>query len=71
MPSTTSNSFSKLLPSSTVITPSLPTLDIAVDIISPICLSELAEIDPTCAISLSLIQGMAIFFNSVTQTSNA
>src|SRR6266850_2343492 len=51
MPSTTSSSVSKLLASSTVITPSLPTLSIALAIMSPIDLSPLAETVPTWAIS--------------------
>src|SRR6266446_140371 len=51
MPSTTSSSVSKLLASSTVITPSLPTLSIALAIMSPIALSPLADTVPTWAIS--------------------
>src|SRR5574341_1137933 len=57
MPSTTSSSFCRLLPSSTVITPSLPTLSIASAMILPMSLSELAEIEPTWAISLEVLQG--------------
>ena len=48
IPSTTANSISSDLPSSTVITPSFPTLSIASAIILPISLSLLAEIVPTC-----------------------
>ena len=44
MPSTTSSSFSRLLPSSTVMTPSLPTLSIASAMILPIDRSAFAEI---------------------------
>src|ERR1700681_1884453 len=51
MPSTTSSSVARLLASSTVMTPSLPTRCIALAIISPISRSPLAEIEPTCAIS--------------------
>src|SRR5580693_568785 len=51
MPSTTSSSVSMLLASSTVITPSLPTLSIALAIMSPIVLSPLADTVPTWAIS--------------------
>jgi hypothetical protein len=47
MPSTTSSSVSRLLASSTVITPSLPTFFIASAIILPIDLSPLAAIAPT------------------------
>ena len=47
IPSTTSSSSSKDLPSSTVITPSLPTRSIASAIRSPILVSLLAEIEPT------------------------
>src|SRR5256714_8523265 len=64
MPSTRSSSFSSDLPSSTVITPSLPTLSIASAMILPMSASELAEIDPTCAISLVLEQGLEIFLSS-------
>ena len=66
MPSTTSSSFSSALPSSTVITPSLPTLSIASAMILPIDSSALAEIAPTCAISLLVVQGLEIFFSSST-----
>ena len=66
MPSTTSSSFSRPLPSSTVITPSLPTLSIASAMILPIVSSALAEIAPTCAISLLVVQGLEIFFSSST-----
>src|SRR3982074_323210 len=51
MPSTTSSSVSMLLASSMVITPSLPTLSIALAIMSPIALSPLADTVPTWAIS--------------------
>src|SRR4051794_1665260 len=51
MPSTMSSSVSRLLASSTVITPSLPTFCIAFARKSPISLSPFAEIVPTCAIS--------------------
>ena len=47
IPSTTSNSLSNPCPSSTVITPSLPTFCIASAMISPTERSELAEIVPT------------------------
>src|SRR5258706_59236 len=66
MPSTRSSSFSKPLPSSTVITPSLPTLSIASAIVLPIDASALAEIEPTCAISLLVVHGLLIFFSSST-----
>src|SRR4249920_2721801 len=66
MPSTRSSSFSSPLPSSTVITPSLPTLSIASAIVLPIAVSALAEIAPTWAISLLVVQGLLIFFNSST-----
>src|SRR3954452_7794887 len=58
MPSTTSSSFSRLLPSSTVMTPSLPTLSIASAMILPIDSSLLAEMEPTCAISLEVVVGL-------------
>src|SRR3954451_5838698 len=66
MPSTSSSSFSRPLPSSTVMTPSLPTLSIASAIVVPIEWSALAEIAPTWAISLLVVQGLLIFFSSST-----
>src|SRR5882672_4532417 len=66
MPSTRSSSFSSDLPSSTVITPSLPTLSIASEMILPMSKSAFAEMAPTCAISLELEQGFEIFFSSST-----
>ena len=66
MPSTRSSSFSSPLPSSTVITPSLPTLSIASAIVLPIASSALAEMAPTCAISLLVVHGLLIFFSSST-----
>src|SRR6187455_1788647 len=66
MPSTRSSSFSRPLPSSTVITPSLPTLSIASAIVLPIDSSALAEMAQTCAISLLVVQGLLIFFSSST-----
>src|SRR5262249_41611366 len=52
MPSTTSRVVSRPLASSTVITPSLPTLSIASAMIRPISESLLAEMVPTWAMSL-------------------
>src|SRR6185436_7355908 len=66
MPSTRSSSLSSDLPSSTVITPSLPTLSIASAMILPMFESAFAEIEPTCAISFELEQGFEIFFSSST-----
>jgi hypothetical protein len=54
------------LPSSTVITPSLPTLSIASAIVLPIDSSAFAEIAPTWAISLLVEHGLLIFFSSST-----
>src|SRR5947207_2753823 len=71
MPSTRSSSFWSDLPSSTVITPSLPTLSIASAMILPISESAFAEIEPTCAISLELEQGLETFFSSSTTPSTA
>ena len=39
----------------TVITPSLPTLSMALAMISPMLESLLAEMEPTCAISLEVV----------------
>src|SRR5947207_2668398 len=66
MPSTSSSSFCSDLPSSTVITPSLPTFSMASAMIFPTSLSRLAEIDPICATSLDELQGREIFFSSST-----
>jgi len=66
MPSTTSNSLSRPEPSSTVITPSLPTFSIASAMMLPIDSSELAEIVPTCAIALSSAVGLLMPFSSAT-----
>src|SRR2546430_12714649 len=54
--STTSSSFSSPEPSSTVITPSLPTFSIASAMVLPIDSSALAEIVPTWAIALESLQ---------------
>ena len=61
MPSTTSSSFCRPEPSSTVITPSLPTFAIASAIVLPMLSSELAEIVPTCAIAFGSLQGLESF----------
>src|SRR5256885_15651667 len=66
MPSTSSSSFSRPLPSSTVMTPSLPTLSIASAMVLPMEKSALAEIAPTCEISLLVVHGLLIFFSSAT-----
>src|SRR4030095_573722 len=71
MPSTTSSSLSSDLPSSTVITPSLPTLSIASAMILPIDSSELAEIAPTWAISLLVVVGLLCFLSCSTSTRTA
>ena len=59
MPSTTSNSFSRPEPSSTVITPSFPTLSMASAMMVPTASSLLDEIEPTWAIALLSSQGIA------------
>src|SRR5438094_9091687 len=66
MPSTSSSSFSRPLPSSTVITPSLPTLSIASAIFLPIDSAALAEMAPTWEISLLVVHGLLIFLSSST-----
>src|SRR5260221_5144808 len=71
MPSTRSSSFSRPLPSSTVMTPSLPTLSIASAMVLPISGSALAEMAPTCAISLEVVHGLLIFFSSSTAVTTA
>ena len=59
------------MPSSTVMTPSLPTLSIASAMILPTSSSLLAEIVPTCAISLLVVVGFDCFFSSSTSTCTA
>src|SRR5690606_32099708 len=71
MPSTTSSSLSRPEPSSTVITPSLPTLSIAWAIRSPMLASELAEMVPTWAISLEVDDGREMVFSSATAAETA
>src|SRR5690606_2424177 len=58
-------------PSSTVITPSLPTLSIAWAIRSPMLASELAEMVPTWAISLFVDDGLLMVFSSATAATTA
>src|SRR5215472_2505754 len=71
MPSTTSSSVARDLASSTVITPSLPTLAMAWAIMSPTSLSPLAEIVPTWAISSLDLTFLERFLRSVTTASTA
>src|SRR5687767_1530240 len=71
MPSTTSSSLSSDLPSSTVMTPSLPTLSIASAMILPIDSSALAEIAPTWLISLLVVVGLLCFFSCSTRAVTA
>ena len=66
MPSTMSSSLSRPEPSSTVMTPSLPTLSIASAMSLPIGSSPFAEIVPTCAIDLESADGLESFFSSST-----
>src|SRR5579863_3233151 len=66
MPSTTSSSFCRPEPSSTVITPSLPTFSIASAMVLPIDSSALAEMVPTWAIALESLHGLESFFSSST-----
>ncbi|MNU01894.1 hypothetical protein D3C72_2454250 [compost metagenome] len=54
-----------------MITPSLPTFSIAVAMMSPISLSELAEMEPTWAISLVVAHGLAILAISPTRAITA
>src|ERR1700756_2781419 len=66
MPSTTSSSLVSPEPSSTVMTPSLPTFSIASAMVLPIDSSAFAEIVPTCAISLGFLHGLESFLRSST-----
>src|SRR5579885_2384026 len=71
MPSTTSSSFSRPEPSSTVITPSLPTFSIASAMVLRVDLSPLAGIVPTWAIDFESLHGLEIFFSSSTAVATA
>ena len=71
MPSTTSSVVSMLFASSTVMTPSFPTLSIASAICSPIVVSLLAAILATWEISFLSLTGFEIFFNSSMTLSTA
>src|ERR1700676_1787507 len=71
MPSTMSSSVSRLFASSTVITPSLPTLAIAFARKSPISLSPFAEMVPTWAISSFEVTFLALAFRCSTTASTA
>src|SRR6516165_327369 len=71
MPSTTSSSVSRLLASSTVITPSLPTFFIASAFILPIDLSPLAAMAPTWATSSVPVIFLARALMSSTAASTA
>src|SRR6266571_5938075 len=66
MPSTTSRVVSIVLDSSTVMTPSLPTFFMASAMMPPICLSLLAEMVPTWAVTPSLVMIGAPNFFSIT-----
>ena len=71
MPSTTSSWVSSPRASSTVMTPSLPTFSIASAMISPMVESLLAEMVPTCAISLRSLVGLDRFLSSPVIASTA
>ena len=71
MPSTTSSSVSRLLDSSTVMTPSLPTRFMASASLAPISVSPLAEMVPTWAISSFDLIFWALLFSSSTMEATA
>ncbi len=71
MPSTTSSVVSRPLASSTVMTPSLPTLSIASAMMLPMVVSPLAEMVPTWAMSFLPLVGFASFFSSATMAVTA
>ena len=70
MPSTSDSSVFIVLDSSTVITPSLPTFSIALEISWPIVSSD-ADIDAICAIALEPLTGLDSFLSCSTATSVA
>ncbi len=71
MPSTHSTSVLRLLPSSTVITPSLPTFSMASASMSPISVSLLVATVPTWAISFVLLILIDIFLSLAVMSSTA
>src|SRR5215217_7811457 len=71
MPSTTSSSVATPLASSTVMTPSLPTLSIALAIISPTSRSPLAETEPTWATSAEVVIFVVRASRSLTTSATA
>ena len=71
MPSTTSNSLARPGASSTVITPSLPTFSMASAMMLPTSVSELAEMEPTCAMASLVVQGVDWPLRASTATSTA
>src|SRR5205085_1989512 len=70
MPSTTLSSSSRPEPSSTVITPSLPTLSIASAMRSPMAASLLADTEPTCRMALRSLRplGPSVTFTALART---
>ncbi len=71
IPSTTSRAVSADLDSSTVMTPSLPTLSIASAIRLPIVLSLLEAMVATCSISFLSLVDLDMLFSSLTTASTA
>ena len=71
MPSTHSTSVPRLLPSSTVMTPSLPTFSMALASMLPISRSPFEAIVPTWAISSVLLILIDIFLSSAVMSSTA
>src|SRR5207253_5251860 len=71
MPSTTSSWVSRLLASSTVMTPSFPTFSIASAIKSPMLRPPLADTRPPWAISALLLVDLESFFSSSTTAATA
>ena len=71
MPSTTSSSLSRDWPSSTVMTPSLPTFAMASAMMVPMLSSELAEMVPTWAMALLSSQGLDRVFRFSTAAATA
>lgn len=71
IPSTTSSSSDSVLPSCTVITPSLPTFSMAVAISLPIVWSLFAEIVATCMISSFVLTAFVLRRSSSTTASTA
>ena len=71
MPSTHSTSVLRVLPSSTVMTPSLPTFSVASAIILPISESKFEATVATCSVSVLVVTLVLILWSCSTMSATA